>query len=145
MSHLEARRLCDWCRGPIPPGKRRDAATCSKACRQAKHRFRVGPAPRADGPPIRVAYADPPYPGKAHYYPEGQEIDHRELVERLVREFPDGWALSTSAEALPHVLRLCPLDVRVAAWVRPPRGGAAWGPRNSWEPVIYRGGRRRHV
>jgi hypothetical protein len=38
-------RLCDWCRNPIPDGKRADASTCSKPCRQAKHRFRVSRAP----------------------------------------------------------------------------------------------------
>jgi hypothetical protein len=40
------------------------------------------------------------YPGRAHHYPERTEVDHQALVERLVADFPDGWALSTSAEAL---------------------------------------------
>lgn len=35
-------RACDWCKEPIPPTARRDAKTCSKSCRQAKHRFKVG-------------------------------------------------------------------------------------------------------
>lgn len=82
------------------------------------------------------AYADPPYPGKAFYYPERLECDHADLIRRLTSGFPDGWALSTSAEALPGVLALCPAGVRVLAWFRRPRGGVAW------EPVILSGGRR---
>src|SRR5450755_4108019 len=61
---------------------------------------------------LRFAYADPPYPGKAGYDPEQAEVDHQALVERLVASFEDGWALATSAEALPHVLTLCPAGVR---------------------------------
>ena len=53
----------------------------------------------------------------------------------------DGWALSTSAEALPFVLSLCPAGVRVAAWVRGDRGGKSYRPLSSWEPVICFGGR----
>ena len=91
-----------------------------------------------------VAYADPPYPGCAHLYPENEEVDHALLVQRLVDEFPDGWALSTHSPGLRSVLPLCPEDVRVMAWVKPfavfkPNVGIAY----AWEPVIVRGGRRR--
>jgi hypothetical protein len=55
---------------------------------------------------MRFAYADPPYPGKAGYYPEGAEVDHHALTDRLTDEFPDGWALSMSAAALQQVLAL---------------------------------------
>lgn len=68
-------------------------------------------------------------------------MDHAELVARLVREFPDGWALSTSAAALPKVLALCPPGVRVAAWFRGERPTVAHVPLSSWEPVILSGGR----
>jgi len=55
------------------------------------------------GRPLRLAYADPPYPGKAYLYRDhpdyGGEVDHAELIERLAAY--DGWALSTSAAALP--------------------------------------------
>lgn len=88
---------------------------------------------------MRFAYADPPYPGKAFYYPERAEVDHADLIRRLTIDYPDGWALSTSAEALPMVLRLCPEAVRVLAWVKRPRGGVAW------EPVVMSGGRRWHA
>lgn len=98
---------------------------------------------------MRFAYADPPYPGKAFYYRGradfGGEVDHRELVERLVAEFPDGWALSTSARALPRVLSLVDehdVDVRVAAWCRGSRKTTAVWPLSAWEPVVFCGGRR---
>jgi hypothetical protein len=95
---------------------------------------------------LRVAYADPPYPKKSKLYvghPDyAGEVDHRELVGRLLDEYPDGWALSTSAAALPSVLEHCPATVRVAAWVRGEHPTAAYEPLSSWEPVIYAGGRR---
>jgi hypothetical protein len=90
---------------------------------------------------MRFAYADPPYPGHGEDYPEREEVDHRELVERLVREFPDGWALSTSAEALRDVLALCPAGVRVCSWHRPVRCTRSRRPLSGWEPLIVFGGR----
>lgn len=141
-------RACDWCGDPIAADARADAVTCSKSCRQARHRFRqaVGRAEAAGaGRPIRLAYADPPYPGKAWLYrghPDyAGEVDHAELIGRLAAQF-DGWALSTSAEALPAVLGMCPPSVRVAAWHRGQRTAASRYPANGWEPVIYCGGRQ---
>lgn len=139
-------RRCDWCRGPIPAAARRDALCCSVRCRQARHRFTrgVGVATSSTTTPLRLAYADPPYPGKAWLYRDhpdyAGEVDHVELIRRLSTF--DGWALSTSAEALPMVLASCPPGVRVAAWVRGERpNAAAMRPLNAWEPVIYYGGR----
>ena len=85
---------------------------------------------------MRFAYADPPYPRQAKRlygnHPDyAGEVDHRELIDRLVAEYPDGWALSTSAQALQEVLALCPTpkynrenrqqfgSIRVCAWVKP--------------------------
>lgn len=140
-------RTCDWCSGPIPARARRDAICCSKRCRQARHRFTrdVGTARGvALGRALRLAYADPPYPGKSFYYRDhpdyAGEVDHVALIRRLLQEY-DGWALSTSAEALPAVLALCPPGVRVAAWHRGPRLTASRHPLHAWEPVIYHGGR----
>lgn len=146
-------RPCGWCDGPIPEGARRDSVYCSKSCRQAAHRFYRGrdrSKSRAAlaATPVRVAYADPPYPGKARIYKDhpdyAGEVDHASLLERLTREFPDGWALSTSALALPEILRLpeCPDDVRVAAWHRGERRTRSHWPLSAWEPVVYRGGRQ---
>jgi hypothetical protein len=90
------------------------------------------------------AYCDPPYPGCAHLYPEKTEVDHAQLIARLVADYPDGWALSTSSPALKAVLALCPDEARVMPWVKPfaifkPNVGVAY----AWEPVIVMGGRRR--
>lgn len=93
--------------------------------------------------PLRLAYADPPYPGLAGYYrghPDyAGEVDHADLVSRLQKY--DGWALSTSARALPFVLALCPPGARVAAWFKGARAGRARVAHSAWEPVIYRPGR----
>lgn len=138
-------RICAWCRGPIAAGARRDSITCSKRCRQARHRFTrdVGTAAVVPGQPRRLAYADPPYPGKADLYRDhpdyGGEVDHAELIARLAGEY-DAWALSTSAEALPAVLALCPPGVKVAAWFRGERPDHRRAePSNAWEPLIYGG------
>ncbi len=93
---------------------------------------------------MRFAYADPPYPGMGNRYEEQVETNHPLLVQHLVDEFPEGWALSTSTPALKYVLNLCPDDVRIAAWVKPfasfkPNVNPAY----AWEPVIFRGGRKR--
>jgi hypothetical protein len=96
---------------------------------------------------VRFAYADPPYIGQAkrHYadHPDfAGEVDHAVLVKHL-SEF-DAWALSLSTPTLKTILNLCPDDVRVGAWVKP---WAVWKPGMSvayaWEPVIWRGGRKR--
>lgn len=93
---------------------------------------------------MKVAYADPPYMGCAHFYPEKEEVDHGALIARLVDEYPDGWALSLHTPSLRLILPLCPEDVRVMAWVKP---FAAFkpnvNPAYAWEPVIVRGGRKR--
>lgn len=101
---------------------------------------------------MRFAYADPPYLGVAQKrYPEHPESwvydtleGHRQLIDRLVSEYPDGWAYSLSAKSLYELLPLCPPDVRVMAWVKPfttyfPNVNPAW----TWEPVIVSGGRKR--
>jgi hypothetical protein len=85
---------------------------CSVRCRQARHRFlrAAGYAESVPGRPLRLPDADPPCPGKAYIYRDdldyAGEVDHAELVGRLAAY--DGWALSTSAAALPSVLALCP-------------------------------------
>jgi hypothetical protein len=98
---------------------------------------------------MRFAYADPPYIGQAkkHYSadPRCAEVDHSDLIARLVRDYPDGWALSLSSPTLRQVLSLCPETVRVAAWVKPFCAFKAnVNPAYAWEPVIWMGGRARH-
>lgn len=90
----------------------------------------------------RMGYADPPYPGQSKRlygdHPDyAGEVDHHELVCDLLARFPNGWALSTSARALPAVLRSCPDRVLVCCWLKratsPPMGDNRM---YSWEPVI---------
>jgi hypothetical protein len=100
---------------------------------------------------MRFAYADPPYLGcgKKHYgklHEAAADYDDPEtvLIERLVDEFPDGWALSLHSPSLRTLLPMCPEDVRVMAWVKPfcafkKNVTVAY----AWEPVIVRGGRKR--
>jgi hypothetical protein len=139
-------RPCAWCSEPIPARARRDSVCCSVRCRQARHRFlrAAGYAESVTGRPLRLAYADPPYPGKAWIYRDhpdyAGEVDHAALIASLAAY--DGWALSTSAEALPAVLALCPSGVRVAAWHRGERPTRSAWPLHAWEPVIYCGGRQ---
>lgn len=79
-----------------------------------------------------IAYADPPYPGRAHLYADhpdyAGEVDHEALIARLCDEY-DGWALSTNAESLHWLLPLCPSEHRVLAWVK-------HTVTVGWEPVI---------
>ncbi|TDL43854.1 hypothetical protein [Microbacterium oleivorans] len=105
----------------------------------------MGAAPAGGADVLRLAYADPPYPGLSRRYYGGHpdfagEVDHKRLIEQL--NGYDGWALSTSSRALQEVLALCPPGSRVAVWVRGERPTRSAGPLNAWEPVIYWGGRR---
>lgn len=135
-------RRCDWC-GEALAGKRASAITCSQPCRQARARFRIGAAPMAPlrGRAIKVAYADPPYPGLARKYYKHEEVDHARLVADLVLDFPDGWALSTSAEACRAVWELCPVGTRLCPWFRGARRCRSFRARNGWEALLVYGGR----
>jgi hypothetical protein len=94
---------------------------------------------------VKLAYADPPYLGVAHRYPEHPEsrrwddpAEHAALMADLDARF-DGWALSLSAKSLPVLLPLAPDDIRVGAWVKPfsafkKHVRIAYG----WEPVIFK-------
>ncbi len=132
---------CLWCKAPLPPSTSRGRRRyCSQNCRQAAWRARrlavvegLGDAPK------RLIYADPPFPGLAHRYYGDQptyagEVDHRRLVEQLMAY--DGWALSTSAEALRDVLPLCPREAIHCPWTKSHHPARARGPSNIHEYVI---------
>lgn len=94
---------------------------------------------------MRIAYADPPYPGCAHLYKNhpdyAGEVDHAALVHRLETEF-DGYVLHTASTTLAQVLALKPSG-RLMAWVKP----FAAFKRNvsvayAWEPVIVKACRK---
>ena len=95
---------------------------------------------------MRIAYADPPYPGCAHRYkghPDyAGEVDHAALIRRLETEF-DGYVLHTSSVALTGLVPLLHPPYRIDAWVKP----FAAFKRNvpvayAWEPVIVREARK---
>jgi hypothetical protein len=99
---------------------------------------------------VKFAYADPPYFGCCrlyqHHHPDGLCWDdlptHEALIARLVRDFPDGGALSATSVSLRVILPLCPPDVRVAAWAKSFcafKKGVR--PAYAWEPVIFWRGR----
>lgn len=138
-------RRCLWCRRELKASQLR---WCSKLCRQTSWRARrLAVVEDLGGNPKRLAYADPPYPGLAHYYrnhPDyAGEVDHARLLEQLATY--DGWALSTSAKALGDVLSLIPrgVDYHLCSWTKTHHHPKARGPANVWEPVIVVPGRRR--
>lgn len=132
-------RPCVMCGKPI--ARRRRQRYCTKTCRAED--LRAGPR--------SFAYADPPYPGNSLRlygdHPDfAGEVDHQLLIDRLVDEYPDGWALSTGAVNLREVLPMCPGDVRVGAWTKPLLGmKPSVSVQFGWEPVIFRGGRPRDL
>lgn len=135
---------CGWCDGPIPSSARRDSRFCGKVCRQTAFRVRRRRAAADEaGAPLVFAYADPPYPGRAWRYYRHSEVDHAALIAELEARKLGGWALSTSEDALRHVLPLCPEGARVCPWVKPHAANPrTYGPHNCWEPLIVVGGRQ---
>ena len=100
---------------------------------------------------MRFAFADPPYLGCGALYDAHHEKArdwdrpeaHRDLIDKLCREYPDGWLMCASSPSLKTILPMCPDDARVGAWVKPfavfkPNVNPAY----AWEPVIWRGGRK---
>jgi len=95
---------------------------------------------------MRLAYADPPYPGCSALYKDhpdyAGEVDHAALLRTLQDNY-DGWVLHTSSVALRAILPLVPDGARVMAWVK----GFAAFKRNvsvayAWEPVIVKPARK---
>ncbi len=98
---------------------------------------------------MRIAYADPPYPGCANLYKDhpdfAGEVDHDTLIPSLVHDY-DGFILHTSSTALSEILSILDstrLAYRVMAWVKP----FAAFKRNvsvayAWEPVIIKAARK---
>lgn len=100
---------------------------------------------------MRFAFADPPYLGCGRLYDAQHDqariwddpAAHRNLIDRISGDYPDGWLLCASSPSLRILLPMCPEDCRVGAWVKPfavfkPNVNPAY----AWEPVIWRGGRR---
>jgi hypothetical protein len=94
---------------------------------------------------VTVAYADPPYAGKAKMYGVDETIDQALFLVHLDRTFPDGWAYSLSSSHLKYAMSVTAAqEARVAAWVKP---WAVWkpgiNPSYAWEPVLFKPARKR--
>lgn len=125
---------------------------CRRKCRQAAFRLRklvpAGMLSPTAAAGERFAIADPPYLGLARRYygceaTYAGEVNHRQLIRRLMGGGYKGWALCCSARSLRVLLPLTPEECRVAAWGKPigvPK--AARGPFNVWEAIILWGGRK---
>jgi len=101
---------------------------------------------------VRVAYADPPYPGCAHLYKDhpdyAGEVDHTLLLWRMQANY-DGWLLHTNSTTLGHVIDCARKagipdeDYRIMAWVK---SFAAFKPNvpvaYAWEPVLVKAARK---
>jgi hypothetical protein len=97
---------------------------------------------------MRFAYADPPYLGcAAKLYGDPTYDDpeaHRRLINRMCDEYSDGWAMSLHTPSLRIILPMCPEDARVGSWVKPFCAfKVGVNPAYAWEPVIFRGGRKK--
>jgi len=101
---------------------------------------------------LRVAFADPPYENesKQHYgwhKDYGGEVPYDKLVDRMLEEYPDGWALCMKVSTLPKVmlqLEAAGKKHRVGAWCKTnPCYKKNVNPAYAWEPVVFVGGRRR--
>jgi hypothetical protein len=95
---------------------------------------------------MRIAYADPPYPGCAHLYRDhpdyAGEVDHEALIARLESEF-DGWILHTNSVSIPLLAPLVPPEARWMAWVKPFAAFKANVPvAYAWEPVLVKAARK---
>ena len=98
---------------------------------------------------MKFAYADPPYYklGKRWYgklHTEAAEWDKKEthlaLIERLINEYPDGWALSCNPAQLPWMIKHD--GIRVCAWAKTFHQIKPTTVQYAWEAVLLYGGRK---
>lgn len=101
---------------------------------------------------MKFAYADPPYlgKGKSMYGPLHEQAHiwddvntHYALLDQLMSEYSDGWALSANPKDLYWILGKMENNVRVCAWAKTfhqirPNCSVQY----AWEPVILYGGRQ---
>lgn len=133
-------RRCGWCKASLTAA--RATSWCSKRCRQTAWRFRqVRVAEDHAATPMRLAYADPPYPGKAKRY-YAKEPSYRGEVDqvKLLRDLAgyDGWALSTSQQGLRDLMPLLAPQVFICPWVKTHKHAVAKGPSNIHEYLLVK-------
>ena len=97
---------------------------------------------------MKFAYADPPYLGmgkkmygKLHSDASiWDEIEtQRNLVKKLISEYPDGWAMSCNPKDLQFLL--IDQNIRVCAWIKTFHQIRKTTVQYSWEAVLLFGGR----
>ena len=97
---------------------------------------------------MKFAYADPPYfkQGKKHYgklHIEAEVWDgkqaHWDLVNRLMTEYPDGWALSCNPADLSWIIQH--EGIRICAWTKTFHQIRPVTNQYAWEAVLLYGGR----
>ncbi len=98
---------------------------------------------------MKFAYADPPYfkQGKRLYSKLHNEAEiwdgkqaHWDLIDSLISEYPDGWALSCNPADLPWIIKHD--DIRVCAWVKTFHQIRLTTVQYAWESVLLYGGRK---
>ena len=97
---------------------------------------------------MKFAYADPPY------YKQGQKLygklhdqagvwdakqAHWDLIDRLMLEYPDGWALSCNPAELPWIIKHD--GIRICAWAKTFHQIRPTTVQYAWEAVLLSGGR----
>ena len=99
---------------------------------------------------MKFAYADPPYytMGKKMYgslHLEAAIWDEKEthiaLIDRLILEYPDGWAMSCNPANL-HWLLTNRENIRVCAWTKTFHQIRGTTNQYAWEAVLLYGGRK---
>ena len=101
---------------------------------------------------MKFAYADPPYfkQGKKHYgklHDEAAIWDnkqaHLDLIDRLMSEYPDGWALSCNPADLSWIIKHD--NIRICVWAKTFHQIRPTTVQYAWEAVLLGGGGKRRV
>jgi len=99
---------------------------------------------------MKFAYADPPYYkqgkklyGKLHNQAEVWDAKqaHIDLINKLMTEYPDGWALSCNPADLSWIMQYHQ-DLRVCAWTKTFHQIRPTTVQYAWEAVLLHGGRK---
>jgi len=97
---------------------------------------------------MKFAYADPPYfkQGKRLYGKLHDQADiwdgkqaHWDLIDRLMTEYPDGWALSCNPADLAWIIKHD--EIRICAWTKTFHQIRPVTNQYAWEAVLLYGGR----
>ena len=97
---------------------------------------------------MKFAYADPPYykQGKRLYGKLHDQADiwdakqaHWDLIDRLMVEYPDGWALSCNPADLSWIIKHD--GIRICAWTKTFHQIRPVTNQYAWEAVLLYGGR----